>query len=889
MRFSNFCLGWTLIASSLVACQEGAPTPTTDPPASSTPPSLWSDPATWSGAVPTASSSVTIPADKRVVLDVDAKVKNLTVLGTLEFADKNLNLETDYISLMGRLKIGDALKPFDKKATITLTGSESENIMEMGSRGILVMGGKLELYGKTPAKTWTKLSDHAAAGTTALSLLENPGWNTGDQIVVAPTDFYDDGNFMKTSVTENIEVSSIAGNTLNLKTGLSKARWGKLQYVTDAGMSLTPQADFQTPVPNTPTVLDERAEVGNLTRNIVIQGADDTAWKTNGFGAQVMVMNRASSVTVSGVELRRVGQAGKFGRYPIHFHNLSYDQSGAELGDVNHRVEGSSVWNSSQRCMVIHGSNGVTLKNNICFDIKGHAIFLEDAVERRNTLEGNLVLKVRNPTKPLLKHEDTSSGFWVVNPDNVVRGNAVGDANGHGFWLAFPKQTLGPNKNVKLLPSNLPFGVFEDNVAHSVSGDGVHLDSVPKDSNVGELEGNTYAPTKDGSAYNYQNGVRFKLSRVTAYKNGAYWGAGGGIWNRNTFPDFEEWVSSDQMWNWFAGAGTNGVIRRSVVIADSLNKPTPRSHKHPLSAFASYHSTFDITQNLIVGFSYTGTESFDPSRPNVSIGAFRTDDYYITAVDKGLQRNLDNKLVQSNPGRRVMPFTAENWTLAGALWDPHGLWGAKGNYWVYDQPFFTTGASCTVVAPAGKNGSSCTGPYYGIGDFLTDFDTNRYSFKAPIEVTRVDSSGATIDTWSVGDGNNCPKLCNMRHFAARKDGRFILRFPNPSGGHRLPTSFGASITNVLTSSDTVLFGVAFSGARDLSSATLGNGAETRTLGAGSSLSAVEGDATGRTYYHDKGAQIVWVKLIGGLKPNPYWDTNPNSDDQMYKSMRLELR
>ncbi|NJK43133.1 MAG: hypothetical protein HC933_01690 [Pleurocapsa sp. SU_196_0] len=205
---------------------------------------------------------------------------------------------------------------------------------------------------------------------------------------------------------------------------------------------------------------------------------------------------------------------------------------------------------------MIHGSTGITVKDNICFDIQGHAIFLEDAVERRNTLEGNLVLKVRNPAKPLLKHEDTSSGFWVVNPDNTLRGNAVGDISGHGYWLAFPKQTLGTNKNVKLLPSSLPFGVFEDNVAHSVSNDGVHIDSVPKDSTVGELEGNKYTPTTDGSAYNYQNGVRFKLSRVTVYKNGAYWGAGGGIWNRNTFPDFEEWVSSDQMWNWFAARGT---------------------------------------------------------------------------------------------------------------------------------------------------------------------------------------------------------------------------------------------------------------------------------------------------------------------------------------------
>jgi hypothetical protein len=881
-----------LLLPLLAACQSAPndPTPPAPPPGPQTPASLWSDPATWGGSVPDASSSVVVPAGKRVVLDANTTVKNLTVLGTLEFARKDLTLQTDFIAVKGALKIGDALNPFKQRATITLTGSSTENIMEMGSRGILVMGGQLELHGATPAKAWTKLGDHAAAGASALQLLEAPGWNAGDQVVVAPTDFYNDGTFMKTSVTEARTVKGVNGSSLTLETGLTAARWGKLQYVTDNGMSLTPQSGFQTPAPNTPTTLDERAEVGNLTRNIVIQGADDDAWKTAGFGAQVMVMDRASSVTIAGVELRRVGQAGRFGRYPVHFHNLSYDGSGKELGDVNYSLRDSSIAQSSQRCVVIHGSNGVTVKNNICFDIKGHAIFLEDAVERRNIIENNLVLKVRDPAKPLLKHETTSSGFWIVNPDNVLRGNIAADIEGHGYWLAFPSKTLGANANVPLRPANMGFGVFEDNVAHSVGENGVHLDDVPKDSAVGELEGSKYAPTKDGSAYNYQNGVRFKLSRVTVYKNGAYWGAGGGIWNRNTFPDFEEWTSADQMFNWFAGAGDNGVIRRSVVIANSLNTPTKRFHNHPLSAFASYHSTFDITQNLVVGFSYTGNETFDPSRPNLSIGAFRTDDYYITGVDKGLKRNTDNKLIQSHPGRRVQPFTTENWTLAGALWDANGYWGPKGNYWVYDDPFFTTGSSCVVVAPAGKNGSSCAGPYYGIGDYLTDFDTNRYSFKAPIEVTRVDNSGSSVGVWRVGDGNVAPKLGNMRHFAALKGARYILRFPTVSGvGYQTPKTVSLTATNLLSSNDSVLLGVAFNGGSSVSEAKVSNGGETRVLTSGSSVNDVLSDASAKTYYQDKSVQVVWVKLQGGLKPNAYWDKDPNSDDQMYQGMRLEIK
>ena len=60
-----------------------------------TPQSLWSDPATWGGTLPGATSSVTIPAGKRVVLDSSVTVKNLTILGTLEFAGKDLELTSD--------------------------------------------------------------------------------------------------------------------------------------------------------------------------------------------------------------------------------------------------------------------------------------------------------------------------------------------------------------------------------------------------------------------------------------------------------------------------------------------------------------------------------------------------------------------------------------------------------------------------------------------------------------------------------------------------------------------------------------------------------------------------------------------------------------------------
>ncbi len=93
---------------------------------------------------------MTIPLNQRVVLDTDVKVKNLTVLGTLEFARNDLMLESDFIAVRGALRIGDAINPFKQRATITLTSDVTESAMNMGSRGIPVMGGRLEVYGVVP-------------------------------------------------------------------------------------------------------------------------------------------------------------------------------------------------------------------------------------------------------------------------------------------------------------------------------------------------------------------------------------------------------------------------------------------------------------------------------------------------------------------------------------------------------------------------------------------------------------------------------------------------------------------------------------------------------------------------------------------------------------------
>ncbi len=860
-------------------------------PVSITVANLWSNPKTWaSGQVPAQNEAVVIPQDKTVLLDVTPPaLKNLTILGTLVFAEKDLELSSDWVMLHGSLKIGSEAEHFQHKATITLTANDTnESVMNMGTRGILMMGGSLELYGATPNVTWTKLDANAALGATNLTLKDSVNWQGGDEVVIAPTDFYPhntlnnpDDSFV---ATEKKTLSSVNGSSLTLSSGLNKSRWGVLQYVNDSGLTLTPTTSV------TDLVLDERAAVGHLTRNIVIQAADDTLWQTQGFGAQVMAM-QGSSLKLDGVELRRMGQLGRERRYPIHWHMLSYNETtGAELGDAAGQfVRNSSIHDSKNRCVVIHGTNGVIFSNNICYDITGHAVFLEDAVERRNVIENNLVVKVRAPeaSKRFLEHDGQASGFWLTNPDNTVRGNIAADAVGKGFWLAFPRQTLELSSKVDLEPRYLPFGIFEDNTAHS-NREGIHLDNAPTRADPGLLESHRYEPMKDGKPfpgnfYNFDHWLRFKLERVTLFKNGTGWG-NGGFWNRVSWPDYVNWVSADNTGAFFAGAGDNGRITESLMIGTSLNvtrSPNPLA----LVALASYHSTFDMDHNVIVNFPFVAQAP--------GSGAFKTDDYYTNGVDKGLVRNPNNRLINSHPGYRVPPPNMrpsnpnDNWTLAGALWDAHGYWGPAGNFWVYDVPFLTHGATCVQVQPAGQNGASCDGQYYGVADYLTDFDTNRYLFMAPLEVIRQNDNGNEIGRWTVADGNVSNFFGNMRHFAARTGGTYIIRFPKRDGsGYDIPKRFETTISNAYRPSDWFMLGMSFDGAVTPTSVKLtSNNNTTRTISAAQNLAEVAA-SQGDRYWQDTAQNILWVKIVGGL---PSASAPVNSDRDLYREIRLLIQ
>jgi hypothetical protein len=150
---------------------------------------LWSDPATWNNQVPEEGYTVTIPADKTVLLDASPPaLKSLQVDGTLIFEDKDLELKADWVVVHGKLQIGTEEAPFTKQAKITLTGNDpNQNVMSMGAKVLGVMGGTLDIHGEQRSG-WTRLNATSNKGSNKLTLEDASGWRVGDRIAVASTD-----------------------------------------------------------------------------------------------------------------------------------------------------------------------------------------------------------------------------------------------------------------------------------------------------------------------------------------------------------------------------------------------------------------------------------------------------------------------------------------------------------------------------------------------------------------------------------------------------------------------------------------------------------------------------------------------------------------------------
>ncbi len=408
----------------------------------------WSDPDTWGGTAPLPGADVTIDPGQIVVLDTDVVVGELQISGELHCTNKDASITAETILVTGRLECGSEISPYTNRLTITLIGVEDANSpVGMGNKVLgAPPGGVIELHG-APRKSWTQLGATAPAGSTGLTLAYPVDWQPGDRVVIAPThETYDEG--------EEVTLTDVSpdGLVLSFTPALAFDHYGE-QSTYDNGVSTW--------------TLDERGEVGLLTRNITIQGDDSS--ELTGFGGHVMIMPGAFA-RFSGVELFRMGQKSILARYPFHWH-----LAGSVPGQY---IKNSGIHRSFNRCVTVHGADEALIEDNVCYDFLGHGYFLEDGIEQNNLFRDNLGVWARKPVEGEeiletdIRDATASNGpaaFWIGNPNNTFIGNVAAGSEGTGFWYGMPDHVTGPSApaNPGYNPQTAPFGEFIDNRVHS--------------------------------------------------------------------------------------------------------------------------------------------------------------------------------------------------------------------------------------------------------------------------------------------------------------------------------------------------------------------------------------------------------------------------------------
>ena len=96
----------------------------------------------------------------------------------------------------------------------------------------------------------------------------------------------------------------------------------------------------------------------------------------------------------------------------------------------------------------------------------GHTIFVEDAIETKNLIDGNLVMLTKRSWS-LLNTDQTPASFWITNPDNIIRNNHAAGADRYGFWYDLQPNPTGPSYTPTICPIHTQLGEFDNNVAHS--------------------------------------------------------------------------------------------------------------------------------------------------------------------------------------------------------------------------------------------------------------------------------------------------------------------------------------------------------------------------------------------------------------------------------------
>lgn len=401
------------------------------------------------------------------------------------------------------------------------------------------------LCGK-PVRPKLTVSIDTNVNSTILSLVDNVrSWRPGDTLVVASTDY-------SMYQAEEFQVLPCKACT---STQVKVA--GKPQY-----LHIGEEIDG----------VDMRAEVGLLTRNIVVMGEmEDRCYPYSHhicdffdfdtFGGHIKFALGFKATHLEGVELKYMGQQ-LVGQYPIHFH-LAGDLDEQGGYDPPTYIRDLSIHHTFSRCVTVHGSNGLLIKDVVGYNSLGHCFFTEDGPEERNTFDHCLGLLVKSGT--LLPSDRDSrmckvitedsypgyipkprqdcnavSTFWMANPNNNLINCAAAGSEETGFWFIFHHVPTGPSVGMYSpgYSEHIPLGKFYNNRAHSNYRAGMIIDNGVKTTEASAKDKRPFLSIISARYSPHQDADPLKprepaiIRHFTAYKNQDHgaWLRGGDVW-----------------------------------------------------------------------------------------------------------------------------------------------------------------------------------------------------------------------------------------------------------------------------------------------------------------------------------------------------------------------
>uniref|UniRef100_A0A8B9FDY4 G8 domain-containing protein n=1 Tax=Amazona collaria TaxID=241587 RepID=A0A8B9FDY4_9PSIT len=512
---------------------------------------------------------------------------------------------------------------------------------------------------------------------------EVTSWLPGDRIVVASTDYSmhqaEEFNLLPCPECKSNQVK-IDGNPLYLHIG----------EVIDG--------------------VDMRAEVGLLTRNILIQGEmEDSCYGQNQcqffsfdtFGGHIKILRNFSSVHLSGVELKNMGQQ-ILGSYPVHFH-LAEDVDERGGYERPTYLDNLAIHHCFSRCVAIHGTHGLLVKDTIGYDTLGHCFFLEDGTEQRNTFYHNLGLLTKPGTiLPSDRSEAMClairsnvygdyipvpstdcmavSTFWIANPNNNLIENAAAGAQDVGIWYIFHRVPTGQSEGryPEGQAEYTPLGVFYNNRVHSNFKAGLFIGKGVKTTRANAEDPREYLTVDNARFRPHQDAdpekprVPAVIDGLIAFKNNDHgaWARGGDIIFCNSgFSDNGIGLTLASDGTFPTDEGSSLEVTRSIFVGESSNfgsqggqnsywgkaangeyRTLPRNKTFPIRGFQIYDGPVRMAKCTFKKFTPT------VDRYSSAIGFFMKNSWQISP-----QNNVSQILMEKSVGLKVFFGRSGQW------------------------------------------------------------------------------------------------------------------------------------------------------------------------------------------------------------------------------------